>query len=238
MDRVTKLLCVLGCFGESKWAILKTAAGIRINREYSRQTEVYSYSVHESGLGKASLVVKEHNPYDRQTRFCPTYLCDFDQVLLSFWLFLHMEKSYGCTFSTIFSFGKSCSGSICVLCNWILSSVRAFLSCLVKYYIWLSTVHYFGQSLCSAAETRTHAEIVRGCYKLILPVDTKVLTFSPLPPPAAKTWERRQSLEMHTRPYFCVSLPFIPLPVLPREMSPKVPKLAMAIVVKKVSLYC
>ena len=43
---------------------------------------------------------------------------------------------------------------------------------------------------------------------------------------------------MHTKPYFCVSLPFSPLPVLPREISPKVPKLAMAIVVKNISLYC
>ena len=64
--------------------MLKTAVGIHINREYSRQTEVYSYSMHESALTKASLVFKEHNPWDRQTRFCPTYLCDFDQVLLSF----------------------------------------------------------------------------------------------------------------------------------------------------------
>ena len=32
-----------------------------INKEYSRQTEMYSYSTCESHLRKLSLVVKEHN---------------------------------------------------------------------------------------------------------------------------------------------------------------------------------
>ena len=50
---------------------------------------------------------------------------------------------------------------------------------------------------------------------------------------ATKRWERRQRLEMHTKEYFCVSLPFILLPLLPREISLRQPKLAMAIVHKE-----
>lgn len=38
---------------------------------------------------------------------------------------------------------------------------------------------------------------------------------------------------MHTKEYFCVSLPFILLPLLPREISLREPKLEMAIVHKE-----
>lgn len=119
----------------------------------------------------------------------------------------------------------------------ILSSVQAFLSRLMKYYIWLWTVHYFGQSFCSAAETRTYAEIVRGCYNL-LPVYKEVspfLHFLHLPPRDEKEGRGWKCTPGNT----CVSVwLFLPLPVLPREISPKAPKLAMAIVVQKISLYC
>lgn len=52
-----------------------------------------------------------------------------------------------------------------------------------------------------------------------------VKQFNPLSSSSAtKGQKRRQRLEMHTQPHFCVSLPFILLPVLLREISARVPK--------------
>ena len=49
--------------------------------------------MHVSHLKKASMVAKNTNLGVDKTRFCPTYLSDFEQVLCPSELqFLHMEK--------------------------------------------------------------------------------------------------------------------------------------------------
>lgn len=67
----------------SQWAILKTAPSNRCKQGMFK-TGMYSYSMHESHLRKASMVVIRTQLLGQTAQILSQNLCDFEQVLLSF----------------------------------------------------------------------------------------------------------------------------------------------------------